>query len=208
MKSSRQSENIPSPVAMQVTRSISVLLTNAIPLYGVLKLGWNAFALVLLFILEGITVLFTDSIKRLFDKGNTKTKGVLFFEFVFILFFGFFAILVFGPYQSLESAVTGRFRLVFELIATELRKPFMAIVFMRFARLAHDLIDAGKFGGRIQRRLELNGGGWMLLLFFAVMLAPLIARSGPNPAGGLTALVVLKGLGEVVGVWAAGKKPR
>jgi hypothetical protein len=39
-------------------------------------------------------------------------------------------------------------------------------------------------------------------LFFAVMPAPLIARSGPNPAGGLAALVILKTLGEVFAAWA------
>jgi hypothetical protein len=39
-------------------------------------------------------------------------------------------------------------------------------------------------------------------LFFALMLAPLIARSGPNPAGGLAVLVILKTLGKVFAVWA------
>jgi hypothetical protein len=42
----------------------------------------------------------------------------------------------------------------------------------------------------------------MFLLFFAVILAPLIARSGPNPTGGLAALVILKTLGEVSAVWS------
>lgn len=39
-------------------------------------------------------------------------------------------------------------------------------------------------------------------LFFAVMRTSLIARSGPNPAGGLAARVILKTLGEVFAVWA------
>jgi hypothetical protein len=69
-------------------------------------------------------------------------------------------------------------------------------------RVGHDLADAGAFGGKIRRKLQLEGGGWMLLLFFAVMRAPLISRSGPNPTGGLAALVILKTLGEVFAVWA------
>jgi hypothetical protein len=83
-----------------------------------------------------------------------------------------------------------------------LRNSLAALVFMRLVRLGQDLSDAGGFGGRVRRKLQLEGGGWMLLLFFAVMLAPLIAKSGPNPAGGLAALVILKTLGEVLAVWA------
>jgi hypothetical protein len=187
---------------MLITRSIAVVLTNAVPLYGVIKLGWNTFALVLLFILEGVVVFFLDAVKCVFNKRNKKMKSILLFEFVFIFFFGFFAILVFGPYESLEFAVSDKFRLVKELFAGELQKPLAAIVFMRLVRLVHDLADSGAFGGRVRQKLQLNGGGWMFLLFFAVMLAPLIARSGPNPFGGLAALVVLKTLGEVFGVWA------
>ena len=83
-------------------------------------------------------------------------------------------------------------------------------MFMRLVRLGQDLVDSGTFGGKVRRKLQLDGGGWMILLFFAVMLAPLIARSGPNPTGGLAALVILKTLGEVFGVWAVrirGLKP-
>jgi hypothetical protein len=104
------------------------------------------------------------------------------------------------PYESLESAITDRFRLVRALFSGELRKPLVAVVFMR---LAHDLVDSNAFGGRVRRKLRLDGGGWMFLLFFAVMCAPFLARSGPNPMGGLAALVVLKTLGEVLAVWAA-----
>ena len=73
---------------------------------------------------------------------------------------------------------------------------------MRLVRLGQDLFDSGTFGGKVRRKLQLDGGGWMILLFFAVILAPLIARSKPNPSGGLAALVILKTLGEVFGVWA------
>ena len=74
---------------------------------------------------------------------------------------------------------------------------------MRLVRLGHDLLDAGSFGGKVRRNLQLDGGVWMLMLFFAVMLAPMIARSGPNPTGGLAALVILKILGELLEVWAS-----
>jgi hypothetical protein len=185
-----------------IGRSVLVVLTNLVSLNGVARLGWNAVPLVLMFILEGVAVLFTDFIKRLFDTGGKDTKVFFVIECVFILFYGFFALLVFGPYDSLQSAVDDGFRLQRTLISGELRNSLAALVFMRLVRLGHDLTDAGAFGGRVPQKLQLDGGGWMLLLFFAVMLAPVIAWSRPNPAGGLAALVILKTLGEIFAVWA------
>ena len=194
-----------------IGRTVSIVLTNLVTLNGVTRLGWNAVPLVLMFILEGVTVLFTDFIKRLFDKGGKETRSVFVIECGFILFYGFFALIVFGPYPSLQSAVDDGFHLQRELISGELRLSLAALVFMRLVRLGHDLADSGAFGGKIRRKLQLEGGGWMLLLFFTVTLAPLIAKSGPNPAGGLAALVILKALGEVFSVWAVripGLKPK
>jgi hypothetical protein len=168
----------------------------------VIRLGWHASALVFLFVLEGVVVYFSDFIKYHFGR-SVKTKHIiLVFECVFIFFFGFFAMLVFGPYESLEAAVTDKFGLFGRLVSGELSKPLMGMVFMRLMRLVHDLADSGTFGGRVRRKLQLEGGGWMFLLFFAVMLAPLVARSGPNPMGGLVVLICLKILGEVFAVWA------
>jgi hypothetical protein len=185
-----------------ISRTATVLVTNAIPIFGVLRLGWNAAALVLLFVLEGVVVLISDFIKRGSGRVYAKQRPVLFFECVFIFFFGFFAAIAFGPYESLQAAVDGKFRLIGDIIFGELRKPLLAIIFMRALRLVHDLADSGVFGGRIRRKLQFDGGGWMLLLFFAVMLAPFVAKSGPNPTGGLAALVCLKALGEGLTVWA------
>lgn len=190
------------PLSTLIARTVLVVLTNLVPLNGVVRLGWNAVSLVLMYILEGVAVLFTDFIKRLFDQSGKDTKVVFVMECAFILFFGFFASLVFGPYDSLRSAVADGFHRQRGLISGELRNSLAALVFMRLVRLGQDLTASGAFGGKVRRKLQLSGGSWMLLLFFAVLLAPLIARSGPNPAGGLAALVILKTLGEVFAIWA------
>ena len=190
------------PLSTLIVRSFFVVLTNLVVLDGVVRLGWNAAPLVLVFILEGVVVLFTDFIKVLFAQDGKKTRTVFVIECGFILLYGFFASLVFGPYDSLQSAVDDGFRIQRGLISGELRNSLAALFFTRLVRLGHDLWDSGAFGGKVRRKLQLDGGGWMFLLFFAVILAPLIARSGPNPTGGLAALVILKILGELLGVWA------
>jgi hypothetical protein len=185
-----------------VIQSVIVLLSNAIPLYGVLALGWNSFALVLLFVLEGFIILGTDVVKRFFIKPTQKKRGILFFECVFIFFFGFFALMVFGPSDLAGSSFAEKIRLVKTLFVSQIRAPLLGIALFRLVRLGQDMAAAGLLGSRFTKPLEYSGGGWMFLLFFAVMTAPFIAKTGPNPMGGLAALVVLKTLGETFGVWA------
>jgi hypothetical protein len=49
-----------------IGRTVFIVLTNLVTLNGVTRFGWNAVPLVLMFILEGLIVLFMDFIKRLF----------------------------------------------------------------------------------------------------------------------------------------------
>jgi len=74
-----------------IGRFIFVVLTNLVALNGVVRLGWNAVPLVLMFVLEGVAVLFTDSIKYFLDKDGKNTKVVFVLECLFILFYRFFA---------------------------------------------------------------------------------------------------------------------
>lgn len=190
------------PLYTLFLRTLAIVLTNLISMNGVVRLGWNAVPLVLMFILEGLVVLVTDFIKLLFSQDRKGTKFVFNFECLFIIFYGFFASIVFGPYDSLQSSIEDGFHFQWVLISGTLLNPLSGLFIMRLIRLGYDLMDSGVFGGRVQRKLELDGGRLMLLLFFATMLAPLLTISGPNPLGGLVALVILKTCGELFEVWS------
>jgi hypothetical protein len=185
-----------------------VVLTNAIPALGVISFGWPSFHLIVLFIAEAVVVLVSDTAKmgflpraRLLDKKPKDYRGILFFEYVFILFYGVFSLLVFSPHSE-DFVLSQTFRTVAWLVKTDLKLPVLGIALLRLYRLIRDLLDAGVFGQKAKRPLELNGGGWMLLLFFAVVLAVVVARDRPNPKGGLLAIVALKTFGESLGIWA------
>ena len=187
------------PIAGLLFRSLIVVLTNMIPLYGVLRLGWESFALIVLFIAEGAVVFLTDVLKSAWVV-NPEKKKILFFEFTFIFFFGFFAILIFGRDPDSSDLV--------ETIRTAVRNlamlslwPVLVIAAMRLLRTAQDIRAARGRSGKAGEPLHFQGGGWMLLLFFLVMSAPFIADMSPNPRGGLVVVVVLKTLGELAGVW-------
>ncbi|HNW60868.1 MAG TPA: DUF6498-containing protein [bacterium] len=188
-------------IAVLLYRSCMVLLTNLIPLYGVWRLGWNSFILILLFIIEGAIVFIMDLIKRPWVKVKEKKK-VLFFEFIFITFFGFFAILIFGRDEAAMDLVATT-RSSFKAAAALPLWPVLGILLGRLLRTGEELLQAGLFRGREGQPLYFNGGGWMLLIFFLVMTAPFIADKSPNPMAGLIAVIVLKTLGELFGVWAA-----
>jgi hypothetical protein len=195
--------------------SAGVILTNAVPAVGVIYWNWPAFNLVVLYILEGLVVLFFDHLKSALKRragrldttlepskssksSRPSSPGLLFFETAFILFFGAFALMVFGPSEEFGAGFVEMGR----LLASDLKYPFLLLLAFRAARFLKDLLGAGVFGGETKRPLALSGGGWMFLLFFAVMLAPLVAGKGPNPRGGLFALVLLKTAGELFAVWA------
>lgn len=189
-----------------VYRSISVLLTNLVPIYGVLYLGWNSFGLVFLFIMESVIVLLTDIIKIQFLKKEQKLETPLFIEFCFILFFGFFAILVYGPYESLEHLMADRLQLLKNMIMTKFSIPLLVITFIRLVRCVQEILYSGIIHGQKKRPLHLDGGAWSLFLFIAVIAAPIVARTGPNPTGGLAVFVLLKTGGEIILVWIARKR--
>ena len=184
-----------------IFRTMAVILANAIPVYGVLRLGWDSFNLIFIFIMEGMIVLFMDLIKIRLPGKTKKKQNVVFIEFCFICFYSFFAILVYGPYESLENLIMDRMQLLGNLIVTELVKPILFIALIRLIRFIQDLFNAGFFKGSQQLPLRPEGGYWMLLLFFMVMAAPIVARSGPNPMGGLIVMVVLKIVGELGMIW-------
>lgn len=182
-------------------RSCMVLLTNLIPLYGVWRLGWSSFILILLFIIEGAIVFIMDLVKRRWV--TTKEKGkVLFFEFVFITFFGFFAILIFGRDEAAMDLIETT-RSSFKAAKALPLWPVLGILLGRILRTGEELMQAGVLHGGEGKPIYFDGGGWMLLLFFLVMTAPFIADKSPNPMAGLIAVIVLKTLGELFGVWAA-----
>ena len=182
-------------------RSCMVLLTNLIPLYGVWRLGWSSFILILLFIIEGAIVFIMDLVKRRWV--TTKEKGkVLFFEFVFITFFGFFAILIFGRDEAAMDLIETT-RSSFKAARALPLWPVLGILLGRILRTGEELMQAGVLHGCEGKPIYFDGGGWMLLLFFLVMTAPFIADKSPNPMAGLIAVIVIKTLGELFGVWAA-----
>ncbi|MGC2062795.1 MAG: DUF6498-containing protein [Thermodesulfovibrionales bacterium] len=183
-------------------QSLTIIITNMIPLYNVWYHGWSSFKLILLFIAEGAIVVLMDSIKSFFIPKNMQ-KGVLVFEFVFLFFFGFFAILIFG--RDVNSAdLLETIRSSFQAAKVIQFWPVVSILVMRLSRTIQELMASGVLGGGSRQPLFYSGGGWMLLLFILVMIAPFIADKSPNPnpMAGLIAIIVLKTLGEVYMLWA------
>lgn len=202
-------------LASLIRMLLIVALSNTVPMVGVVFLGWSAFHLVVLLVTEAVIVLLLDFIKRglkgaakRVEKNLLDQAGkVLFFETVFILFFGMFALIVYGRGSTDHLSFTAAFVPVWRALTGPLRWPLALVAATRIGRLFGDLRASGVFGTAARQPLTLDGGGWMLLLFFSVMLAPFLADSGPNPRNGLFALVALKTIGECIAAWAAWSGP-
>ena len=180
------------------TTILSILFTNAVPIYGVVCLGWDSTSLVLVFILESLLVLVTDIAKSRMAKPD---PNALVIEIGFILFFGFFALLVYGPYDSFEGLLLEGFKPIKNIVVVQLAKPLLVIAVIRLIRLFREYRRYHSATPDKRQPLELEGGRWALLLFFVVVAAPLFAHSGPSPFGGLLALALFKTVGELLFVW-------
>jgi hypothetical protein len=186
--------------AYLLSQLLMIIITNMIPLYNVLYHGWSSFRLILLFVAECAIVVLMDSIKSFFIPKKVQ-EGVLFIEIVFLFFFGFLTILVFGRDEN-SSDLLETIQSSFQAVKVIQFGPVVGILVMRLSRTIHDLIASGVLGGGSRRPLLYSGAGWVLLLFFLVMLAPFIADKSPNPLAGLIAIIVLKTLAEVFILWA------
>ncbi len=184
--------------AYPLFQSVMIIITNMIPLYNVWYHGWSSFNLILLFIAEGAIVVLMDSTKHFFMPKD-RQEGVLVFEVVFLFFFGFFAILVFGRDKN-SSDLLETIQTSFQAAKVIQFWPVVCILVMRLSRTIQELMASGVLGGG-RKPLLYSGGGWVLQLFFLVMLTPFIADKSPNPMAGLIAIIVLKTLGEVSMPW-------
>ncbi len=184
----------------RVFRTLGIAAANGVVIYGVLVFGWNAAAVVFLFVAEGVVRVIEDIARNRLLRTMRAAEHTLFVEAAFMLFFGVFALLVYGPYESLSDGIADGFAR-FGRLAAETRVGILAIAAGRVWHLGRDLVADGWVGRRPRRPLSLHGGPHALLLFFACMLAPLAFRSGPNPMGGLAALLGVKTAGECLLVW-------
>lgn len=70
-----------------------LILTNLVPLFGVLFLGWNISALVLIYWTENISVGFFNVLKMLMIGAYKKEAALLFMVPFFLFHYGFFTII-------------------------------------------------------------------------------------------------------------------
>ena len=185
--------------AHPLLQSLTIIITNMIPLYYVWYHAWSSFNLILLFLAEGAIVVLMDSIKRFFMPNNAQ-RGDLVFESVFLFFFGFFTILIFGRDES-SSDLLETIQSSFQAAKVIQLRPVFGVLVMRLSRTMQELMASGVVGGGSRQPLLYSGGGWGLQLLVLVMLAPFIANRSPNPMAGLIAIILLKTLGEVSMLW-------
>ena len=185
--------------AYPLSQSLMIIVTNMIPLYNVWYHGWSSFRLILLFVAECAIVVLMDSIKSFFIPKKVQ-KGVLCIEIVFLFFFGLLTILIFGRDKN-SSDLLETIQSSFQAAKVIQFGPVVGILVMRLSRTIHELMASGVLGGGNRQPLFYSGGGWVLMLFFLVMIAPFIADKSPNPMAGLIVIIVLKTLGEVFILW-------
>lgn len=184
-----------------VMQSIWVFGFCLVPIYGVLFLGWDAFALIVLFYAEGLAALVLDAVRLLVIRARTPHRfsqqlGVWIFMIVFLNFSGFFMLLFQGPHgEDLGETL----RLLFgalQVTLPEMSWPLFLMILFQLVGLLHDTMDSGK-----GHDMHLTAGPYMLLIFITPLIAALFGLFASREVVGLMVITVLRMLGQLLMVW-------
>lgn len=184
-----------------IIQSVWAFCVCLIPIYGVLALGWDAFALILLFYAEGVAALVLDGFRLLVIRARTPERfsqqlGIWVFMIVFLNFSGIFMLLFQGPQgNDLGETLT----LLYGAIQTTLPEmiwPLLLMVLFQLVGLLHDCMDSGK-----GHDMHMTAGPYMLMIFITPFVAFIFGLFASRDVVGLMVIALLRMVGQLLMVW-------
>ena len=188
------------PYSWSVTPSLlALLLANAVPIFGVLFLGWTVFPLILLYWLENVVVGGFNVLKMLLAQPDQPIywAGKAFLIPFFIVHFGMFTfvhgIFVFALFGPKDVEPFSYVRIVPGAIhANALGWSVLALVLSHGFSFAWNYLKNGEFRRASLSALMHQPYGRVMVLHFTVLLGGWLVMLLSSPVGALVVLVALK----------------
>jgi hypothetical protein len=194
---------------------IALVVSNTVPLWGVLFLGWDAFYIVLLYWAENIIIGFYNILKIAFVKAPSlrqhlgKLFDVTFFVFHYSAFIAIHGYFVLGIYKKGGDAFSQRgpnwpcFLVFFQLLAIVIKYLYSTIpANMKYALAAlfishgvsfvHNYLLKGKFAVSTPDQLMAEPYTRLVVMHIALLVGGFFAMKVGEPTVVLLALVALK----------------
>lgn len=181
---------------------LALVVANLVPLVGVFWLGWDAFALLLLFWLENVVIGFYNVLRMAVARGNRSgaTSRFILIPF-FIIHFGAFTLghglMLFAIFSDLAGVGRPEPGELFGLVLGQVRDrhlewPLLALFVSHGVSFATNTLAAGEF--RQLRAEKLMGQPYhrIIMMHLTVLFGALLAHLSGNSAWALVVLVGLK----------------
>ncbi len=180
---------------------VTLLIANAVPLLGVLFLGWSIFPLLVLFWLENVIVGFINVLKMLFASPKSagqwvaKLGAIPFFCFhygMFTFVHGIFVFLMFGGLMmdNPEFPTTGNIAQVFDFY--QLWWGFLALFLSHLISFIFNYIGKGEYKQTKLNELMQEPYGRVVVLHVTIILGAFLIGVFGSPIFALILLIALK----------------
>jgi hypothetical protein len=181
--------------------AVALILANFVPIYGVLFLGWEAFAVILLFWFENLVIGFYNVLKMVFARPDDiarwvgKVFMVPFFAFhygMFCFVHGIFVVVLFGrgTAVSLDNPSVGMF--VGALSAAGVTWAAIALFLSHGFSFAWNYVKSGEFRRATIQNLMKQPYARVVVLHVVIIASGFLVLALGMPAVGLVLLVLLK----------------
>ncbi|MBU1693902.1 MAG: hypothetical protein KJ726_10075 [Verrucomicrobia bacterium] len=175
---------------------IALIAANAVPLVGVLFLGWKVFPVVLLFWMENVIIGVLNVLKIMLAKPTEPPAMKLFLVPFFCVHYGmfcfvhgFFVVTLFGGPQGAGTVASGLAQV--EGLSSMVWA-LLALAASHIYSFAVNYIGAGEYRRADANQLMSQPYGRVVVLHVAILGGAFILAMLKSPVGGLVLLVVLK----------------
>jgi hypothetical protein len=189
------------PAELKRISVIAMIITNLVPLYGVLFMGWQVFPVMLLFWIENVIIGVSNVAKMLVSSPSNAWQWVAKIFMIpffcvhygmFTLVHGIFVIVFFGGYAH-QGAAMPSFSDVFNLIGTlQIGGAVLALILSHTISFVTNYIGKGEYKTANLAELMAQPYGRVMILHFTILIGGFLVMTLGSPVIGLVLLIGIK----------------
>ncbi len=179
---------------------LALLVANLFPFVGVIFLGWDVFALLVLFWMENLVIGFYTVIKMLLISSNNASRAaklslIPFFCLhygIFTLVHGIFVFVFFGGYLISGSSSLDAVSVWQKVMEYQLGWGGLALLISHGVSLFHNYIGMGEYRQSNLKDIMQQPYSRVVILHLTIIFGGFLMMMLDSPASGLIFLIILK----------------
>ena len=190
-----------SPAEFKRISVIAIIITNLIPIYGVLFMGCQVFPVIFLYWIENVIIGISNVLKMLLSSPGSPGQWVAKFFMIpffcvhygmFTLVHGIFILVFFGGYMKSGSPMPGISDLLNLIGSLQIGGAVLALMLSHTVSFITNYIGNGEYKQASLSDLMAQPYGRVIILHLTIMIGGFLMMALGSPVVGLVFLIVLK----------------